>query len=75
MTHLTEADQEASDEFDENLNTIKHPSKKNSRLVKPSEMLGNQTLRHAKGPLSKQMESSINSASRLSSLLVKRDKP
>lgn len=28
VTHLTEADQELSDDFDENINTVKQPPKK-----------------------------------------------
>ena len=40
MTHLTEADQELSEDFDENLNTVIQPPKKKARMVRPVEMLG-----------------------------------
>ena len=40
FTHLTEADQELSEDFDENLNTAVRPLNNNSRLVRPLDMLG-----------------------------------
>jgi len=70
VTHLTEADQELSDDFDENKNTVRQPNKKKSRMVKPSDMLGIKSLTKAK--LIKNTDEKSNS-SKLSVLLNKRD--
>jgi hypothetical protein len=67
VSHLTEADEEFSQDFDENVNTIRQPTKKKSLLVKPSDMLGRKTVKNASSKDGPQL-------SRLGNLLSKRDK-
>ena len=73
FTHLTEADQELSEDFDENLNTVVKPINNKSRLVRPSDMLGvSITENDNKGSLvnkHKRNDTGSSSLSRLGSLL------
>lgn len=47
VTHLTEADQEFSQDFDENFNTARQMNKKKPVMVKPSEMLGSKAYKNS----------------------------